>query len=100
MKEPNKLKKKRIITDIKFNKLVVSLMDISLPSVEIKKGDVFFLKDAYIEDGQIILGIELDDKIEEAGFAHKKKSLNYEDIKDFVNQVTLPYVEGANYYIS
>mgnify|MGYP003655718177 FL=1 len=109
MKEPNKNRKKRngISIDYKtgvvhFNKMLVCSKDITLPSCVIKSEEPFFLKDAYIEDGMIFLGIRLENRVsstliefrvEEAGFGYiNGESSRLSDVIPFINAITLPYL--------
>ena len=115
MKEPNKNRKKsnRVLIDYKtgivhFNKEVVCSRDITLPSCVIKSGEPFFLKDAYIEDGMIFLGIRLESResdtlikrwVEEAGFVNVKgERNNLSEIIPFINAITLPYLGKEHKY--
>ena len=109
MKEPNKNRKKRngISIDYKtgvvhFNKMLVCSKDITLPSCVIKSEEPFFLKDAYIEDGIIFIGVRLESResdtfvkrwIEEAGFSNiNGEGCNLSQIIPFINNITLPYL--------
>ena len=96
MKEPNKSKKKRntpIINNktgvVYFNKQVVCSRNIILPTCTIDSGEPFFLKDAYIEYGTIVIGIEVGSSIQEAVFKSENNRVNnINDIIPFVEAIT------------
>tara|TARA_B110000503_G_scaffold121655_1_gene185438 strand:- start:552 stop:908 length:357 start_codon:yes stop_codon:yes gene_type:complete len=115
MKEPNKNRKNknRAFIDRKtgvvhFNKKLVCSKDIVLPSCVIKSGEPFFLKDAYIEEGIIFIGVRLESResdtfvkqwIEEAGFSNiNGEGCNLSQIIPFINNITFPYLGNGNEY--
>ena len=84
---------------VNFNKDVVALKQIILPTHTIEIGEVFKLKDAYKEGNGIFIGVETPHGVQEAGFKINPKARikNKAQVKSFVAKIVLPYIEGASY---
>lgn len=75
---------------IEYDEYRHPLMDIYLPDGNsIKKGETFLLKDAYVEDGNLVLGIDIDGKVYEGCF--KSDIKNHKDLREHVEEITMPY---------
>jgi hypothetical protein len=85
---------------VNYNMKAISLKDIKLPTMAIEKGQVFYLKDAYKEKDAVVIGIQTDYGIEEAGFKIPigKKIKTRDDLRTFINSFIIKYLENCNYY--
>ena len=84
---------------VNYNKKAVSRIEIYLPTGIIKKGDVFNLKDAYVEDGNVVVGVDTDYGVMEASFKIPKsmRIKSKQDVRDVVSSFFFPYLKNATY---
>mgnify|MGYP000218058349 CR=1 FL=1 len=107
MKEPNRLNKKnkRIKMPIGYiqndvwhiEKKVVSLRGFFTPEGNIEKGDSYYLKDAYIEGGNIVLGVKVNESNNVMECVFQSDFKNIEESKEFIGDIILPYFDNATY---
>ncbi len=86
---------------VSFNIKAVSAKKIVLPYNVIEAGEVFKLKDAYKEGDMLVLGIKIGSGVHEALFKinNASKVKTKAQLKQVVESIVFPYIEGANYTI-
>ena len=84
---------------VNYNKKVVSKRNFYLPTGLVKKGDVFDLKDAYIEDDSIVMGVNTDYGVQEVGYKLPKglRIKSREDVRNVVSGFYFPYFKNGTY---
>lgn len=86
---------------VNYNIKCISSKDIALPFNIIKSGEVFNLKDAYKENGAIVLGIAVNNSVHEALFRIPNgiKIKNKAQLKNMIESFIFPYHENFSYTV-